>query len=143
MLINQRQIEHVSRINRDPLNQAALLQMRKVKHPPSVGVLHVLSLMQWWVEKYGPTLGEAQYGVEERIALLVVNDPAQLMQFLQDPGNTGSGAEPRRFETGEAGGLRGLAAGERVDEFDAGHQRPFAVKLKGEKRRPRNSSHLL
>ena len=98
-MIDQRHIEHVSLVNRDPLNQAALLHLRKAKRRGSPGVLHVLSLMQWWVEENGQSLGAEQDGVEERIALLMEDDPARVMQFLQDPEQTGDQAlSPRDLE---------------------------------------------
>ena len=91
-MIDQRHIEHVSQANRDPLNQAALLHLCKVKRRGSPGVLHVLSLMRWWIDQNGPSLGEEQDGVEARLTALMEADPAQAMQFLQDPEQTGGQA---------------------------------------------------
>lgn len=88
-MIDQSHSRRVSRVNRDPLNQAALLHLRKVKRPGSPGVLHVLSLMRWWLDQNGPSLGEEQDGVEARLTALMEADPAQAMQFLQDPEETG------------------------------------------------------
>lgn len=89
----------VSRVNRDPLNQAALLQLRKVKRRGSPGVLHVLSLMRWWLEENGPSLGEDQDGVEARLTALMTDDPEKTMRLLQDPEETGDQMlSPRELE---------------------------------------------
>lgn len=88
-MIDQSRSRRVSQANRDPLNQAALLHLRKVKRRGSPGVLHVLSLMRWWLDQNGPSLGEEQDGVEARLTALMEADPAQAMQFLQDPEETG------------------------------------------------------
>lgn len=98
-MIDQSRSRRVSQANRDPLNQAALLQLRKVKRRGSPGVLHVLSLMRWWLDQNGPSLGEEQDGVEARLTALMEADPAQAMQFLQDPEQTGDQAlNPRDLE---------------------------------------------
>ena len=99
-MIDRKQIEAVNRANRDPLNQAALVQLRKAKQPPSAGRLHVLSLMRWWLNQNGPSLNAEQDGVEARLNRLLEDNPQTVMAWLQDPEQTGDQAlDPSQIKT--------------------------------------------
>ena len=98
-MIDRKHIDQANRLNRDPLNQAALLHLRKAKQAPAAGVLHVLSLMRWWLEENGPSLGAERDSVEARVAQLAESDPQAALTWLQDPQNLGDQAlDPRELK---------------------------------------------
>lgn len=91
-MIDRKRAWRAKLYNSQPLNQAALKQLRRLKEPDSAGIPHVLSLMRWWLEQHGATLGPERDGVAERLYRLMETEPEQVMRLLQDPEETGDQA---------------------------------------------------